>query len=253
MRYPHQVRLIDVRNRQPSQGAAYDAVKYDLLKIVSENAAIPGNISDTDDIVDYLNANHVEPAGAEPVTFDVDAFVTASDDGDRNLDTARLNIRIPTAEVDKARSFFMEQRKRSLSKFGYTIERSNIVIFSLTTGPAISRSIDSAIGSSVIYENIDVENISMAPIGDKSGILSGLVNNAHANWSVSLVDRSPYTGLFPPVQGWVKATSSKNTPGYRYNVSAELGPGYPWNLQLSRVDRYRDNFSFRANIPFVDL
>ena len=255
MRYPHRIRLVDVRNRQPSQGAAYNAINYDLLKIIDANAVIPGDDSDIKVVEAYLNANHVEPPNSAPVTFDVDSLITVSDDGDRNLNNATLNVRIPVSQIERARAFFIRQRQRSLTDFGYTTTSTNITFISF--GPndigQITRATENALGSSVLYGDIDVDQISMGPIDKRSGILSDLVSNAVANFTIDR--RGPtFSGFIPPTIAWKdEGRNFSNIPSYRYDVIVDVGAGYPWQLSLSRVDRYPDNYSFRAIVPFLKL
>ena len=260
MRFPHRVKFIDVRNRQPPQGVAYDAAKYDVIQVVNANEPIP-DIDRGDDAAAraYLNANNVEPEGTTSPEIDVAALITAADDGDRNLDAVRLNIRVPMREIARVRKFFDEKRKESINNYGYkeTFEIENRYInLGLFQSPStFGASISSALGSGLLNSITGINYLTMAASDDDSGILSDLVSESVAQYDIDSNLTPQFLGLLPPVREWQTPNSfdRRFIAGYLYSVYVDLGPGYIWKLQITRVDRYPDMMSFRIIVPGVRL
>ena len=292
MRFPHRVRITDPRNRQPPEGVAYVAWKYDYINLPSQADFLDLNLED---------GTFVEPPNSEPVSIEVDALVNMVDDGDNNQDFVAYSVKVPSAEVTRAGAYFREQRQRSQAEFGYvesyqlspnnfyrgfTLNRggTNVSAWRGNQRTAIQFSVDpntelgplivigDAMGSSEIpTRNLDVSLLSFAGTGSGDSPLDGRARAGTAEFRLSTQNNSSsLTGLWPPIANW---SPTRLNDFYRKLEQQITGDdvtyrtywvgfgdqadgrywGYPFTLSAYRMDTFPDLVDFRARVDFTWL
>lgn len=292
MRYPHRVRFTDPRNRQPPEGVAYAAWKYDYINLPSRPEFRE---------LDLQDGTFVEPSGSEVASIEVDALVTMVNDGDNNQDFVAYSVKVPSAEVSRAGDHFREQRVRSQEEFGYAEiistspnefyrginlsgagqnllawrgNKRTAIALSLdpnsSLGPLMA--IDNATGSSDLpARNLDVALLSISGTFNDPSPLNRRARSGVAEYKETVSNSySLLTGFWPPIASWsttkrndfyrkMEQEIAGNDNSYRtywvgFGAQADEGYwGYPYTLTTYRVDTFPDMVDFRARVDFTWL
>lgn len=282
MRYPHRVRIIDPRNRQPPPGVAYNAKAYDVIRTggytLTEFLPDPQAFVDGDypERVRLVNKHLTEPEGSAPVFIDVQALVTTVDDGTRNINKEAFSVKVPRSEISKAGTYLATQREKSISDYGYqtVIDRSPFRLTSTSVtwrGNGAQSTItlflsSEATPSSVISANPNTLKLTIAGAGDNSSPLDGKVLLNLIPWTKTQQTGTDFVlnGDFPPVIEW---TAQEEVLGLPLRTQVQLGLnrnnsayakfgknvldvqtwGYDNYLKIDRVDEYPDMVDIRCS------
>lgn len=288
MQYPHRVRIIDPRNRQPPQGVAYNAKAYDVIRTGGGDLTEFMSDSDTAKYEDagaaermaLINQYLTEPEGAEPVSIDVQALVTTVDDGTRNIAKQAYSVKVPAKEMRRASDYLLAQRKFSIDNYGYQpiIDRrlslvNNDGIFwrGSSRGGSYRYIVTSqAIPSSVLAVDPDTLNLSIAGTGNNDSPIDKRTIRNIIPWTNTFNGNDwEMAGSYPPVVFWKQTgnlidlpirTAVKNGPAsniiYGWFGTNELDPKQ-WTfgqfLKIDRVDPFPDMVDIRCSQEFSIL
>lgn len=296
MRYPHRIRLVDPRNRQPPQGVAYNALAYDVIRLGgnSELEFIPNefhkdyvgdgknNAIKFNDRLVYVTRYMTEPKNSTNVSIDVQALVTAVDDGTRNTAREAFSVKIPRQEMKRAAKFLTDQRKFSLENYGYqlALDRSpyktsgnNILWKGSRTGNVPVQILSSNhLSSSVLFLLPDSLNLTVTATGNEDSPLDGRIIRTIVPWTIERLDgnASAISGDLPPVKKWTKFAEPFTLP-IQTQVDRGLGTlnlmyawfgedslndtdwGYDTYLKIDRIDPFPDMVDIRCSQDYSIL
>ena len=241
MRFPHRVRITDIRNRQPPEGVAYNAVNYDLLR---QNLKLDTRIT-----TDY-KTSRVEPPNVTTPFYDLPALVNMTNDGDRDKTAVTYSIKVPLSSFNKAKEYLESERNRSIEKFGYSEERAESVLFFSNQGiQNISRG---SLGSATIGKKLSIQYLTISEVPNHPNPFTtrAVAGVFYYRFTSGIID-----GIFPPIQrlGVTGDDLITFTTADNVLLTADLGPGYEVFFQIRRADTYLDMVEFRCieSLPYL--